>query len=370
MIKIKRPQIFTSRSDLPKGTRRIDILEGALQELFFVEYPHFKKGDPSAMLQLKRFLEQTDIKGIWIYYPWHQLAIYAPPEDVYFRLRTARNRDLITTGEQLAYRASVVGIAGLSVGSAVVSALVISGGPKKMKIADPDIAEVTNLNRIHAKLFDIGSNKCDIAAREAWEIDPFVDLQVWRQGLHRNNIRRFISGKPRLNIFIDEMDNIELKIMCRMVCRDMHIPVVMATDNGDGVIVDVERYDLEPKRPIFYGQIPEKEVGNMNDDQSLRMAIKIIDPAYFTERHQESILNIGKSLSGVAQLGTSAAMAGAAVAYVVRRIVNKEQLPSGRYIMGCEHIFIPGYNDARQKKHRMERTKEFAQSFGISLRQI
>lgn len=361
---LERPQFFPREEELPPGTAVIDAFEGAVKELFFIHHPHLKKEMPEAAKPLADFLSSHGIRPVWVYYPWQKKAVRTLPEELYFELRTARNRDLISKEEQTAYRTAVVGIAGLSVGSAIVSALVISGGPKTMKIADPDTLEITNLNRIRAKLIDVGSNKSDIAAREVWELDPFVDLHVWRRGLHRNDIRKFISGKPPLDIFVDEMDNIEIKVACRIMCREMKVPVVMATDNGDGIIVDVERYDIEPKRSIFHGQVPEKGLSTMNRHQSMVMAIRIIDPAYFTERHQESILSIGKSLSGVAQLGTAALMAGAAVAYVVRRIANNENLPSGRYTMGCEQTFIPGYNSAQHKKQRRVRTKKFARDFG------
>jgi molybdopterin/thiamine biosynthesis adenylyltransferase len=364
---LEKPQFFKREEELPAGTAVIDAFESAVTELFFIRNPRLKKGMPEAAEPLADFLCSHRIQPVWIYYPWRNVAVRTVPEELYFELRTARNRNLIIQEEQKNYRNLTVGIAGLSVGSAVLSSLVASGGPKRIKIADPDHVEISNLNRIRASLLDAGLNKTTVAARNVWELDPFAELYISEKGVGKDTLEDFIGSDPRLGIFIDEMDALHLKFLAREICRAYKIPVLMATDNGDGVIVDVERFDQESGRPIFHGRIPEREISSMDDDQSIRMAVRIIDPAYLTERHQQSILNIGKGLSGVAQLGTAAAMAGVAVAYAARRIANKAELPSGRYIIGCEQVFIPGYNDGRQKKQRMARTKEFAQAFGISL---
>ena len=98
----------------------------------------------------------------------------------------------------------------------------------------------------------------------------------------------------------------------------------------------------------------------------MTLSTKIIDPTYFTARQQQSILAIGKRLSGVAQLGTAASIAGAAIAYVVRRIANKEEMPSGRYVMGCEPTFIPKYDSVREKNIRKRNTVVFVKSLMAS----
>ncbi|MDP1707236.1 MAG: ThiF family adenylyltransferase [bacterium] len=356
-----KPKFYRTKGALPKGTKTIDTLRSALGELFFIDHPQISKSDPKAARLLKTFLATAHEEGRWMYYPWLHTAVRVPSEEVYFRLRTARNRDLITEEEQLVYRDTVVGVAGLSVGSAVVASLVATGGPKRMKIADPDFVEITNLNRMCATLADIGSNKAEVVARNVWELDPFAEIEVWNTGLHLSKLKDFLLKKPALNIFIDEMDDIAMKVAVRFACRSARIPVVMATDNGDSVIVDIERFDLEPRRPIFHGRVHLQQAAlkDMSRGQFIALSTKIIDPTFFTMRQQQSILGIGKRLSGVAQLGTAAGIAGAAIAYVTRAIANGTKMPSGRYSMGCEPIFIQGYNGARAKQVRRRNTVAF-----------
>ena len=113
------------------------------------------------------------------------------------------------------------------------------------------------------------------------------------------------------------------------------------TIDNDGVIVDVERFDTEPDRPIFHGRVDlsKYNINDMSRESFIQMANEIIDPKLFTPRQWESIQQVGTALSGIPQIGTAASIAGATVAYVVRQIVTKQPMPSGRYILSCEQAF-------------------------------
>lgn len=354
----EKPRIYPSAGALPKGVRRMDAFENALLELFFIEHPTISKRHPEAATRSAEFARASKVKSVWAYLPWAHTAVRIPDEATYFRLRTARNRDLITEVEQCAYRECVVGVAGLSVGSAAVAVLAATGGPKHMKIADPDTIEITNLNRIRATLLNVGGNKAVVAARGAWELDPFAKLEVWEKGITASTLDRFVAG---LDVFVDEMDDIAMKVACRKACKKARVPVVMATDNGDSVILDVERFDTESMRPIFHGRVnlPGGSLANLSREAFVALANEIIDPTQFTDRQRDSIQAIGTTLSGVAQLGTAATIAGAALAFVVRRIASGAPMPSGRYSMGCEPAFVPGYMSARAKARRVAHAKRF-----------
>jgi len=339
MIPTDLPQFYNTENELPSGCSRVHAYADSLRELYFLEHPTVQKNsfDESALLH---YIDTHASKSVWVFYPWRNVAVHIPDEVTYTRLRTARNRNVILDDEQRAYRNAVVGIAGLSVGSAALHTLVASGGPASIKIADFDTIEITNLNRMRASLLDVGANKTDVAARLAWEIDPYAKIEPWRDGISGESIHEFISGNPRLHVFVDEMDDIELKFATRIICRDLRIPVVMATDNGDSAILDVERFDLEPARPIFHGrvQMPEEAIQRGDRAQFVELANAIIDINYFTERQRESVQSIGKTLPGVPQLATAAAIAGAAVAYAVRMIATNGDLGSGRYVLGCDYM--------------------------------
>lgn len=365
MHNLDRPCIYTNPASLPVGTKKIDALGDAWRELFFIEHPNIPKDHPQIEGTLAAYLrKKRGVAGVWAYYPWRKAAVHIPNEATYLVLRTARNRNLISREEQLRYRRTVIGIAGLSVGSTALAAIVATGGAKRLKIADPDTIEITNLNRMRALLTDVGAKKALVAAHLAYELDPFADIETWAEGISVDTIGQFVRS-PRLSMFIDEMDAIPLKIQARIECKRAKVPVLMATDNGDGAIMDVERFDLEPDRPIFHGRvhIHLEDLATIGRDRFVALANEIIDPKYFTPRQQESILAIGKTVAGVPQLATAATIAGAAIAYAARRIATGAPLPSGRYVIGCEPSLEPDFHSAHARRVRAAGTREFIKIF-------
>ncbi len=316
------PIIFELESDIPAGAARVDTITIAQSEL-----QKLRVFDTSL---------PAEFDSVWVFYPWLDAAVHTPSERTYFLLRTARNRDIITAVEQSRYRDGFVGIAGLSVGSAVLESLTITGGPKRLRVADPDTIEITNLNRIKARLVDVGLHKAEVAAKRAWEIDPFADIDVWDGGISASTIGKFVE---ELDIVIDEMDSIPLKFALREECKRRKIPVVMGTDNGDGVILDVERFDTEPGRALFHGRVDSSlNLNPTSREEFSRIAAQIINPALFSLRQAESVVRVGVSLAGIPQLGTAAATTGAAVAYAARRILTGADMPSGRYLIDTSSL--------------------------------
>lgn len=365
-MKANKPTILASDKNIPAGAAIIDAFENSLKELFFIRNPQYRKGMSEVEKPLAGFIADFKGKEIWIHYPWRNIAVKCIPEEPYFELRTARNRNIITKEEQENYRRISAGIAGLSVGSGVLDALVVSGGPKALKIADFDVVEASNLNRIKAKLTDVGENKIEVAARGVWELDPFADLCLYDSGVNAGNLEEFIIGSPKLNIFIDEMDSIDIKIAARLICKKAGIPVLMATDNGDAVILDVERFDLEPERQLFHGLIGDikpEEARKLPLKEWIKLAGRMIGPEYLPKRMQESVLEIGKTIAGVPQLGATAMMAGSAISFAVRRISNEQEMPSGRYVISLEEKLIPKYTDELVVKQREAENKKFTKIF-------
>ncbi len=271
----------------------------------------------------------------WVCFPWNSKTVKIPPEEKYYRQRTDRNRNLITLEEQTKFRNCKIGIAGLSVGSAILETLVLSGGPKRIKLADPDIVEISNLNRMRATLINLGQNKTEVAARRAWEIDPFADIELWTDGLKEESLDEFMTD---LDIFIDEMDNLRLKVLSRLVCRRLKVAVVMVTDLGDKVMLDVERFDHEPERPIFHGSVnlnPEDLIEVSKDDWH-KIASQIMGLENIPQRLIESVSD--KSLKGAPQLGSTATMAGAVATYAIRQIACGYEMSSGRYFIDLEKL--------------------------------
>jgi len=65
---------------------------------------------------------------------------------------------------------------------------------------------------------------------------------------------------------------------------------------------------------------------------------------------QDSLLEIGRLIAAVPQLGSTASIAGSAIAFAARRIANNQEMPSGRYIFSLEEKLIPNYSDPAENE--------------------
>src|SRR5699024_6679416 len=139
------------------------------------------------------------------------------------------------------------------------------------RIADFDTLELSNMNRLRTGLHHLGVPKTVIAAREIAEIDPFLKVNCFHEGVTKENIDNFVHGDGSLDLLIDECDSLNVKILCRKIARQAGIPVLM--DTSDRGMIDIERFDLESERPIFHGLIEEDMPENQLQDPSLRVKL-------------------------------------------------------------------------------------------------
>lgn len=310
--------------------------------------------------------------GTWVYLPWRHTLLHLLDDDAYQQVRTARNRNLITAEEQHTYYHSTIGIAGLSVGNSVALALVLTGGGKHLRLADPDTLELTNLNRIRGSLTELTEPKVYMTARQIYELDPYADLTLYPEGLTEENLNEFVTG---LDVAVDEMDNLGMKVRLRQAARAQRIPVVMAADNGDGGILDIERHDLKRNISPFHGRagkniasqvigkkLPLPVVGKIITEDLL--GADIVQP-----RMQDSLLAIGRTLPTWPQLGGAALLNGVSVAAAVRRILTGQPVTSNRSLLALEAWLEPEYHTARQAKKRQQHTRRFLTAFRRQLRQ-
>ena len=353
----------------------IEALTESIIDLYRIDFPYIAPGSP----EFKQGLEEYKIRyaagkpfeqvGTWVYFPWKYILVHLPNAEDYFKLRTARNKFLITEDEQHAFYHSHIGIAGMSVGSSVLNSIVLSGGGEHLRIADHDVLAITNLNRLPASVCDLERSKCVIAARKVFEMSPYQIVEPFLDGYTEQNSDAFFgNGEQKLDLYIEEMDNIMQKISSRFKARDLGIPVIMATDNGDNAFIDVERFDLEPNRPLFHGSIPEDTLRSIPETLSMSARIRMAGTIVgfnITPRTQNSLMMVGTKLPSWPQLGNAATLSGAATSYVARRILTKQPMPSGRYHISFDEAIDPEYTTNEAKAARLKNTENFTQGFNL-----
>ncbi|PIR83303.1 hypothetical protein COU19_01035 [Candidatus Kaiserbacteria bacterium CG10_big_fil_rev_8_21_14_0_10_56_12] len=348
----------------------VDDFEEQQRELFGITHPAtvyapgFEEAFQAHYARLARTREIWG-HGRWVYYPWRHLVTHVLPADEYQLVRTARNQNLISKEEQEKFYNSTVGIAGLSVGSSVALALTLSGGAMRMKLADMDRLALSNTNRVLAGSDRLGMLKVEMAARTIYEMNPYAELQLYPDGITEANINSFFDN---LDIVVDEIDNIAFKFLIRKESKKRKIAVVMAADNGDNAVVDIERYDLDPQPDYFHGRLGSvsfQQLVNLDKFAIGRTITQHIGPENITERMQQSLGEMGKTIVSWPQLGGAALINGAAVAYCVRKILNGQPLESNRALVSLDEKLLEGYNDAREVARRRDMTKDFARKFGL-----
>src|SRR5262249_26193708 len=149
--------------------------------------------------------------GRWVYYPWSGRLVHALPPREFWELRVDRNRHKITVEEQRRLRRLTVGIVGLSVGNAVAVTLAQESTCGHLKLADFDQLDLSNMNRLRARIDEVGLPKTVLAARQIYELDPYASVDLYSAGLTGDNLPEFLAGDPPLDVVIDECDSIQMK---------------------------------------------------------------------------------------------------------------------------------------------------------------
>ncbi|MBM3206289.1 MAG: hypothetical protein FJZ43_01570 [Candidatus Staskawiczbacteria bacterium] len=280
------------------------------------------------------------IDGDWVYYPWSNTLLHTISEKDNDFLKTNRNRNIITSEEQEKLSNFTIAVAGLSVGSNIATTLLYNGFTKNIKLADFDALETTNLNRVRAKLSDVGEKKIDILSRQLYEIDPYINITQFSEGLNKENVYNFLDGAK---IVFEIIDDLEMKILIRKEAQELKIPVVMLTSIGDSVMIDVERYDLEPEVKIFNGLVDEKDIEDIlskkvSKEEVNKYVVSIVGSQNIPEKVKDSLKEIGKTLSGRPQLMSTVTVASGLAVFIARKIALGEKVPSGRSIFNFEDI--------------------------------
>lgn len=380
-----RPQIF----DLQKvGDRRAvatlfrarkihqvsDDYDEQLREYFAVTHPTLVyTPDFEKMFQAYRAdaAKRAPLwqSGRWVYFPWLCALTHILEEDPYYTVRTARNRNLITAEEQKKFYDAVVGIAGLSVGNSVALTIVLQGGARHIKLADHDRLALSNTNRIRTGVQNLGLAKTEMTAREIYTINPYARVEIFPEGLTRKNIAGFFGGVRPLDVVIDEIDNLAVKHLIREYAQKRRVPLVMAADNGDNVIIDIERYDKNPRTRFFHGRLGNatyEELARLDKFGIGRAITKHLGPENVTPRMLTSLREMGRTLVSWPQLGGAAILNGAAVAYCVRKIVTGQPLEENRALISLDEKLEPDWHASSARRRRAKISADFAKQFNLS----
>jgi molybdopterin/thiamine biosynthesis adenylyltransferase/nitroreductase len=287
--------------------------------------------------------------GRWVYYPWSSRLVHVLPRDEYRVVRTARNRYKITQSEQDTLYAKRIGVLGLSVGNSAAVTFALEGIGGAFKVADFDLLSLSNMNRLRSGTPDIGVNKTVLAAREMYEIDPYLDVTRYPQGVNAENMDDFLLAGGKLDLLVEECDDLYVKIVIRERCRALGIPVIM--DTSDRGLLDIERFDLDPDRPVMHGLIGDvsaESLKGLPTKDKVPIFLAIVGGHRMSTRMAASLPEIDQTIGSWPQLASAVALGGAITADAARRLLLGTLTDSGRWYVDVESIVRDGSGELAQ----------------------
>jgi molybdopterin/thiamine biosynthesis adenylyltransferase/nitroreductase len=323
----------------------LDVTERAQREVLRV-----LRADPALQI-VDRFEEQRDqlskVKPLpsrklfdegqrWVYYPWRRAVVRLLGPRAFAAVRLDRNHNKVTRDEQSKLRTLSIGVVGVSAGHSIAHILAMEGLAGEIRLADFDTLELSNLNRIPASVLDLGVNKAIVAARRIAEIDPYLRVVVVPEGVSADNLHSFLDG---LDLVIEECDSLDVKFLVREAARARGIPVIMET--SDRGVLDVERYDLEPERPIFHGLLGDMDsskLANLSLADKGPFVLRMLGATEISSRGAATVFELGQTVTGWPQLASEVTLGAVTTAAAVRRFGLEGDLPSGRIRFDVEEI--------------------------------
>lgn len=255
----------------------VDKRGKTLRELFNAEWQKYAQA-------LEKAKKGTLDYGVYAYYERSgDLVRYADP---YWHkvVSMASNSMLIADQKQklswkeirAIFDATTVGVVGASVGGSIMHTTVMDLRPNHIKVADKSLYKLENVNRVRLRYSEVVEsnekrtsatdsllrNKAIVTAEQIYAIDPFITVHAYSEGINQGNIDRFFTGaagEPKVDILVEEVDDAQMKVTLREYARKHRIPLLMVSDFGSNVQLDISRFDLDPKLSLTYGT-PDKKL--------------------------------------------------------------------------------------------------------------
>lgn len=106
-----------------------------------------------------------------------------------------RNIGIFNKKQQEKLRNSTVSIAGLGGIGGLLFERLVRLGIENFKVAEPDIFEISNLNRqLFSNMNNIGKNKIDTVVDECKKINPNIKVKVFPNGISESNVDDFVQA--------------------------------------------------------------------------------------------------------------------------------------------------------------------------------
>lgn len=262
-----------------------------------------------------------------------------------YREAFARNLGWVTEAEQQRLKQSRVCIAGLGGVGGVHLLTLARLGVGAFSVADFDTYALANFNRqVGATVATLGRPKTEVMVAMALDINPGLDIRVFRHGLNEGNLEAFLADG---DVYLDGLDFFALDIrrLVFALCRATGIPAVTVAPLGLGAAL----LNFVPGGMSFEDYF--RLEGHTADEQALRFLVGLspamLQMSYLVDPSRVDLANRrGPSTSIATQL-----CSGIAAAQVLRLILQRGTVlaaPHGLHFDAfrnrLKHTWRPGGN--------------------------
>ncbi|SKA93410.1 ThiF family protein [Agreia bicolorata] len=144
----------------------------------------------------------------------------------------SRNYGFWSEAEQGALISSRVAIGGVGGDGFQLGVKLARMGVGSFSVADPEVFETENVNRVEgAKASTVGRAKVDVFRETVLDINPAATVDVWREGVTRDNTAEFMHG-AHLVFDESELTRPEIGTMIARQARLQGIPDVLVMNVG------------------------------------------------------------------------------------------------------------------------------------------
>jgi molybdopterin/thiamine biosynthesis adenylyltransferase len=172
----------------------------------------------------------------------------------------SRNIGWVTPAEQQQLRGKRIAIAGGGGVGGVHLLTLARLGVTHFHIADFDAFDIPNFNRqVGAMMSTVGQPKADVLARMARDINPDIDIKIFPEGVHADNLGEFLAG---VDLYVDALDffAFDARQQTFAACARLGIPATTAAPLGMGAAL----LNFMPGKMTFeeyfgWGDLPEQE---------------------------------------------------------------------------------------------------------------
>lgn len=150
---------------------------------------------------------------------------------------TQRNLGFVTEEQQATIARSCVAIAGAGGDGGKLAVTLARLGIGSLRLADPEVFEVENLNRQAAcTTSTLGRNKAEVVAELVLAINPSMQVEVLDAGVTSDNVDAFARGA---DVVADETEFTmhDLGVQIARAARTAGVPVVMGLNIGFGCLI-------------------------------------------------------------------------------------------------------------------------------------